>query len=186
MLQKWSCNFHSNCQKTLWTPIDYPLMFLKLDTAKTIGQNFFFTRKIAFFFQNFVFSTTCLVLQKWSCNLNCIWQNTLWTLKYCTLRFVTLDSVRKNTPKSFIYWKLCVFFKNFCFQQPLRCFRNDLVTSAAIVKIPCGPFQSVPWGLSLSVLPEKIGQNLFSTGKFAFSSENCVYNNLLGPKEMIL
>ena len=36
------------------------------------------------------------------------------------------------------------------------------------------------------VLPENVGQNLFFTGKIAFFSKICVYNDLLGHEEMIL
>ena len=95
--------------------------------------------KDCLFFQKFVFTTTCWVLKKWSCNFHRNCQKTLWTLINCPLRLATLDNARKNTPKCFIYWKCCVFFKIFCFQQPLRCYRNDLVTSAANVIKPCGP-----------------------------------------------
>ena len=40
-----------------------------------------------------------------------------------------------------------------------------------------------PWGLSNSITREKVGQNFFFIGKFAFFSKKCVFNNLLGHIE---
>ena len=46
------------------------------------------------------------------------------------------------------------------------------------------PFKIVPWHLSCSILQEKLGHNIYSTGKFAFFfTKICVFNNLLGPKK---
>ena len=64
------------------------------------------------------------------------------------------------------------FFRSICIQQPLRCYRNDLVNSTVIVRIPCGLLLIVTWGLSHSIERGKIGQNLFSTGKNAFFSKH--------------
>ena len=85
-----------------------------------IGQNIFFTGKFAFFFQNFVFSTTSLVLQKCYYNFHSKYQVAFWTPKKCCLRFVTLDIVTKIRPKSFFLRKVAFLFKNIWFQQPLR------------------------------------------------------------------
>ena len=76
---------------------------------------------------------------------------------------------------SFYHLKIALFFKNLCFQQPLRCYRNDLITSAVIVRIPFGPLQIVPWGVSHSIIREKRGQNLFFSGKFAFFFKNLCF-----------
>ena len=101
----------------------------------------------------------------------------------CPMRYDKLDIVKKCRPKAFIYWKFGLFFKNFCFQQPLRCYRNNLVTSKKFVRDFCGPLQIVAWGSSHSIMRERIGQNLFFAGRLPYFSENCVYNNLLGPKK---
>ena len=50
--------------------------------------------------------------------------------------------------------KFAFFFKNLCFQQFRKCYRYDLITSTVIVKIPFGPLQIVPWGLSHSKIRE--------------------------------
>ena len=113
------------------------------------------------------------MLKKWSCNFHSNCQNTLWFLIKCSLRFSTLDNSRKNGPITFLHWEVCLFF-NLCFQQPLRCYRNDLATSTVIVRIPCWASKTVPWALSHSIMGEKIGQNLFFTGKFAFFSKKIV------------
>ena len=44
----------------------------------------------------------------------------------------------------------------------------------------------VSWGFSHSIRRDKIGQTLFFIGEIAFFSKIFVFNNLLGPKEMIL
>ena len=75
------------------------------------------------------------------------------------------------------------FFRKFVFLTSFRCYRNDLVTSKKNVKDFCRPLQIVQWGSSHSIMRERIGQNLFSAGRLPYFSENCVYNNLLGPKK---
>ena len=113
-------------------------------------------------------------------------KQTFWTIKNCFLTFVMFDIRRKNGPKSFIHREGCLFFKKLCFQQPLKSWRNDLITFKVIVRLVSGPLKTIPWGLSSSNIREKIGQNFFFTGKLAFFSKNCVFNNLLGPKELML
>ena len=45
----------------------------------------------------------------------------------------------KKQAKSFSSLETLRFFsQNMCFQQPLRCYRKDLVTSTATVKTACG------------------------------------------------
>ena len=86
-----------------------------------------------------------------------------------SLEVCHLENARKNMPKAFLQWKACLnFFKILCFQQPLRCYKNDLVTSTVIVRSSCGLLWIIPWGLSHSIMQEKIGQKLFFTGKIAF------------------
>ena len=126
------------------------------------------------------------MLQKWSCNFHSNCEITLWTLMDQLLRSTTLDESGENTTNTFFHWNVCLFFKNLCFQQLLRCNRIIPITSKAIVKIGCGYSQIRPWGLSHSRMREKTGQKLFFTGKFAFFSKVCVFNNFLGVTELIL
>ena len=93
--------------------------------------------------------------------------------------------MQKNRPKYFLDRKVCLFFINLCFQQSLRCQGNDPKTSTVIVKLLSGPYI-----LSLRFITinnaRKIWPKLFFTGKIAFFIKTFVFNNVLGPKELIL
>ena len=82
---------------------------------KKTSQNFFFTWKIAFFFQKVVFSTTSLVLKKQSLFFHSNCQTNFWTNRNRHLRFFKLEYTRKNWPKTFPHWKTCLFFKKILF-----------------------------------------------------------------------
>ena len=60
------------------------------------------------------------------------------------------------------------FFKNLCFQQPLRTWRNSIVSSAVIVKPACESSQFVSRGLSHLMVRWKNGQKLLSPWKKLF------------------
>ena len=62
--EKWSYNFHSTCQKTLWTIINCPVRFVTLDITSKNGPKVFPHWKNCLFFQKVVFSTTSQVLKK--------------------------------------------------------------------------------------------------------------------------
>ena len=152
-----------------------------------IGQINFFAGKFAFFSKP-LFSTTSQVLQNWSFTLHSNWQKTLWTFKNCPLGFVTLERARKNRSKSLLHWKDCLFFHLFCFQQPLRYYRNDLVTSTLTVGLPFGTLLLVPWRLSHSTMRKKNRSKTFLHWKDCLFLLNFffVFDNLLGVTEMIL
>ena len=135
-----------------------------------------------------MFSTTFWVLQKWSCNFHSKCKNTLLSLINSLLRFITLDNGGTIGQKlCFIgKFKSLPLFFILCFQQPLRCYRNDLSTPIVVVRTPCWASQIVSWGLSHSIMGEKIGQKLFSLEIMHFFSKVCVFNNLVGVTEMIL
>ena len=82
----------------------------------------------------------------------------------------------KNGQKIFFTGKFAFFFKKLCFQQLLRCYRIIPVTSGLIVKILCWPVERVNWGFSHSRMRQKIGQNLFFTGKDAFFFRKIVFS----------
>ena len=98
---------------------------------------------------------------------------------------MSLDNTRKSRPKTFVVPETANFWNVF-FYRPLRSQRNDLIICTIIVKKPCGPLWIVPWGLLHSIIREKPGQNLLSPERLPFSSKICVFNNLLGSKELIL
>ena len=122
------------------------------------------------------------MLRKRSYNFPSFCENTLWTIINCSLRLIIFDNTRKISQLVFSLERLPFFFKNLRFQQPLRCKGNDLITSTVIVRIPCGPFRNVPWGLSCSKIPGKMSQKLLSTWKLLFF-EMFVSIDLLGLKK---
>ena len=127
-----------------------------------------------FFFYPLLRSQREMILsfsQKLSKNLNA-------PMNSC-LRYFIRDNSRKNRPKSFLHWKGCFFSKNLCFQQPLRCYRNDLIYYTVIVRVPFGPLQCVAWGLSHSILRENIGHSTFFTRIIAFLFENLCFQQPL-------
>ena len=148
-----------------------------------IGQNLNFTVKVAFLFKNFCFqhhksrkndlitSIAFVIVFSWP------FQTVPWGLLHSLMR--------EKKAKNISSLERLPFFKKFCFQQPPRCYRTDLVTSTVIAKKPWEPLRMVPWGLSHSIIGEKIGQNLFFTGKTGFFFKIFVFNKPLGPKEMI-
>ena len=74
----------------------------------------------------------------------------------------------KKRPKYFFRWKDCHSFQKLCFQEPLRCYRIDILPSTVTVRTPFQPLKTVFWGLSHSIRREKICQFFFYTGKIAF------------------
>ena len=108
------------------------------------------------------------MLQKTSRNFHSNCQESLWTLTKCHFGLCHTRESEKKKVKIFSSLETLPFFQNFFFQQPLRCYRNDLLTSTVIVRILFGPLWIVTWGLSHSIKREKLGQNLFFTGKVAF------------------
>ena len=93
-----------------------------------------------------------------------------WGLSHSGLR-------EKTGQKLFFTGKFAFFFQSLCFQQPLRFYSNDLVTSTVNVRSPSGPLWIIPWGRSHSIMPEKIGQNLFFTGKIAFFFQSLCFQH---------
>ena len=61
---------------------------------------------------------------------------------------------KKKKAKVFSSLERLLFFKNLCFQQPLRSLKNAPISSRVIVRIACGPLKRVPWGLSHAINEE--------------------------------
>ena len=91
----------------------------------------------------------------------------------------TRECEKKQAKNFFSLESLPFFFKSLCFQQLLRCYRINAVTSWVIVKKLCWPEKGVKWGLSHSRMRQKIGQNLFFTGTFAFFFKKLFFQQLL-------
>ena len=91
-----------------------------------------------------------------------------------------LSIIRKQTGRKTFFTAKIVFFKNLCFQQPLRSLKSALIGSTVNVRIPfVGPLETVPWGLWHSIIREKIGHNIFFTGKIAFLFKNSCFQQPL-------
>ena len=101
------------------------------------------------------------------------------------MRFVKLEYTMKNWPTTFLTGKFAFFFIKLCFQQPLKSWRNDLITSTVFVRIVFGPLKPIPWGLSNSKIWEK-KPKFFLNWKYCLFLKNCVFNKLSSPEEMIL
>ena len=125
------------CPNTLCTLIGCSLRLLKLDNTRKNRRKDFVTLKLA------VFLNVCFYqpLRTQGIDLiNCtqIVKKPLWTLIICTLRFFIPDSMRKKMPPFYSHLKDSLCSKKLYFQQPLRCYRNDLINRTKIAKIPCG------------------------------------------------
>ena len=93
--------------------------------GKKTGQSFFFIGKNALFSSKFSVFNGILDLKKSSCGFrtNCL--ISFWTLKKCSLMFVTLDWTRKNSPKSFLHRKDCISFAFLSIAQKLSKYLVD-------------------------------------------------------------
>ena len=169
-----------------WGPLQTIHWGLSYSIIREKGDQISFSSmEVLPFFQKNVFSTTSQVLKKWSYHKPNKSEKTLRTLINCPLRFVTLNNTRKIVPKIFLHRKSCLLFKKLRFQQPLKSWRTDLITSTVNVKRPCGQLQTVPGGLSQLIIRWKVSQKLLSAweqlifGKF-------LAIDILGPRETTL
>ena len=155
MLQNWSCKFHSSCQNTLFTLTIRLLGLLHSILPEKNRLESFLHWKVCLFLKNLYFQQPlrCYRNDLVTSPSNC--QKALLTLIIRPLGLVTLDTSRKITLEAFLQWKCCLFFNSLCFQQPLMCYRNDLVTSTVIVRIACWPLYFIPWDLLHSILRER-------------------------------
>ena len=81
--------------------------------------------------------------------------------------------------------KIAFFFKNLCFQQPLRSWKHALICSTKNIRRACWPLLLVPWSLSHSIIQRKMCErHLSSWNQLLF--EKFVSIDLFGPKELIL
>ena len=88
-------------------------------------------------------------------------------------------------PNYIFHWKVCLFFKILCFQQPLTHYGIDFLSSTVIVTKTHGPFQMFPCGLSHSKKTTKVDE----TSLILCHQENSIFlksfysNGLLGPQK---
>ena len=113
-------------------------------------------------------------------------RNSLWTpIVYC-LTYIIFDKRKKIGQIPIFTGKIAFVFKYMVLPQPLRCYRIDLMTSIVIVRILFGPLWIIFWGFFFWILRKKA--KFFSSLErlLLFFSKVYVFNNLLGPDEMIL
>ena len=82
----------------------------------------------------------------------------------------------KKGKKLFFTGIFAYFFKNLCFQQPLRCYRNDLLTSRVLVRIPCEPFYIVHYDLLQSIMTQNLRQFFFLHWKVCLFFRKIVFS----------
>ena len=78
--------------------------------------------------------------------------------KKCCSRSVMLGNTRQSWP-IFFTGKIAFFEQIFC--RPLRSWKNDRITCTIFNMLPSGPLSVVPWVLSNSIVPEKVGLLFF-------------------------
>ena len=81
-----------------------------------------------------------------------------YDINVCAIWLVIIDKTKKSG-QVIIFTGNVAFFQKNCFQQPLRCFRNDCQKTLCSLK-------SIAWGLPCSVIRDKIGQLIFHKEKF--------------------
>ena len=88
--------------------------------------------------------------------------------------------------KNFSSLESLPFFQKNVFSTNSQVLKKWSYFSKLIVTVASELLWTVPWGLSHSIIGGWLGQKLFFTGKFAFLPNYFVFNNLIGPKELIL
>ena len=90
---------------------------MTLDKTRKKTPNFFSMKSLPFFSEVRVFNN--LVGPKRCCyNFYSKGQNSQWTLRKCSLSFVTFDNTKKNGPKILPFWKM-LFSPTFVSFEPL-------------------------------------------------------------------
>ena len=110
--------------------------------------------------------------------------------EYLTHTFILFPDVcharwnEKNKSIIFFHWKVCLFFKNLCFQQLLRSQRKAFITSTVKVGILVAPLKIGLWGLSHSIIREKGRQIFFSLEMLpSFFKIMCFQQPLRSPRK---
>ena len=105
-------------------------------------------------------------------------QTVLWGLSHSIIR-------EKEGHNFFLTGKIAFFLEKMFFQQPLKSWRNDLITSTVNVKRPRGHLQTVPGGLSQVIRRWKFSQKLLSAWE-QLIYEKILALDLLGPRDKFL
>ena len=134
VLQKWSYNFHSVSQKTIWTLTKRSLRFVTLDNRRKKGPTSFVYLEDRLFLEIIVSNNLLRPIEQ---NLSLAQENSEVLLdRYRLFRdIVMFDNTEKTGQKISPLQNICP--KNCC-QHPLRFYRNDLINSTLSVKISGG------------------------------------------------
>ena len=90
----------------------------------------------------------------------------------------------EKEPKTFVKLKTPVF-RNVRFYRPIGSQKNDLINSTVIVKTNRTALKLHAEVIKTRYDKKIAPKNFYSTGKIAFLSKNCIYNNLFGITEKI-
>ena len=113
-----SYNFQSNCGKFCGPFYTVPWCLWHSMIRGTMGQKHLSPWKRL----NFEMFVSIDLLGPWKRSdlLHKKGQNTLWTFIICFRTFDMFDKKKKNKPKAFLHWKVCLFFETLCLQQLFR------------------------------------------------------------------
>ena len=115
------------------------------------------------FFEMFVY-IDLLVLKNWTYLFHSNCQKTFWTLRSRSLNVFVLNYSRKIGEIFFSTGKNAFFSKN-CVFNTFLVLRKWWYNFHFLCQIPVGSLQAVPWRFLHSIVREKRGQNLLSTGR---------------------
>ena len=160
---------------------------MTLDFTRKKVQSLFFIRKVVFFFRKVLFNNLldslnfALITSAVKVKLpRGLLHSVLWDLSYSITRLY-----EKKAKIFFSLERLPFFSKIYVSKKPLRCYRSDIITSTVIVRIPSVPLQTVPWGLSHSIIQKKTDQNTFLLERLLFF-QKFVFNNLWDSQNFVL
>ena len=136
--KKWSFILRHFCQNASWSLTKGFSMSVLVGNMGKIGQNLFLRD------DNHRFEKIgCRLLRSWTndhiaCGIlveipRVPWKVVPWRLSCSMIR-------EKNNPMYFFRSKDYLFLQTFCFQKPLRSYRNDLVTSPVTVRTLSDPY----------------------------------------------
>ena len=182
--KKWRYLLHNNCQNTLGLLECCSPTFSCSIIGENMGHKIFFIGKWPFFTKVCVFINLLGHKKNWPYYFHSNCQNTLWTLINCSLSVLILNKTRKNEQLVFFSGKVALFFKNLCFQQPLRCLENAPMSSTVWASLASDPKKSF-FTFVMSDSTGKKGAIIFVTWKHVIF-EMFVSIDLQCPKEMMI
>ena len=170
--------FQSICQNSLWTLINWSLMFVTLDDTRKNDLSSSWQQ----LFLKCLFLLTSQVPKFFLSVVHFLSEYFFGTLMSCCLTYVMCNITRESRPNLFHHWNDCLFFKTFHFQQPIRTWKSPYKFPSNCQKSLWTP---IKWFLMFVTFDDTRKNDVWSSWKQLFF-EMFVSIDLLGPKEMIL